>query len=135
MVRIHVGQPAGCSRTFAITPAAQSRNVANPTGSFTVEIPMIYIRFLQARQNALSLPTASDFNHQLNVRVTDLATPIVVSYRLPFPVWVLTGAGLLGLARSLAPEAAAQTSAATVVHDWSSAPMTEFEDGESPYAD
>ena len=43
---------------------------------------MIYSRFLQAPQKVRSLPTTSDLNHRLNVRVTDLATPIVVSYRL-----------------------------------------------------
>ena len=51
--------------------------------------------FLQARQNALALPTTSDFNHRLNVRVADLATPIVVSYRLPLLVWALPAAGLM----------------------------------------
>ncbi len=84
----------GYSRTFSIPAAAQAQRVPDPTGNFTVEIPMIYSRFLQARQNARSLPTTSDFNHRLNVRVTDLATPIVVSYRLPLLVWALTAAGL-----------------------------------------
>lgn len=51
-------------------------------------------RFLPACQNARTLPTTCDSNHRFNVRVTDLATPIVVSYRLPLLIWALTAAGL-----------------------------------------
>lgn len=86
----------GFQRTFAVEPAAQAQSVADPSGSFTVEIPMIYSRFLQARQNGRLLPTAVDFNHRLNVRVTELSGPITVTYRLPPVAWGLTAAGLLG---------------------------------------
>jgi hypothetical protein len=77
--------------------------VANPSGNFTTEIPMIYSRYLQVRQITVSLPTTSDFNHRLKVRVTDLVRPIVVSYRLPLLVWALTAAGLICAIIALRP--------------------------------
>jgi hypothetical protein len=86
----------GYWRRFALPPAVRSAHVPDPTGVFTVELPMIYNRFWLARQAGQTLDTAVDFNHRLIVRTTNLTDDIEIVYRLPASVWWLTGLGLAG---------------------------------------
>lgn len=86
----------GYQRVFAPEPIARADRIPDDSGYFTVEIPMIYSRFLTARQGGRPLDTAADFNHRLNIRTKDLTEDITVAYRLPWSAWLLTGLGLAG---------------------------------------
>lgn len=85
----------GYRRVFVAQPEALAQAVTDHTGAYTVEIPMVYSRFLRATQEGETLATTVDLNHRLNVRTIHPAAPIRVDYRLPGAVWWLTGAGVI----------------------------------------
>lgn len=84
----------GYQRVFVLAPGKARDRTPDPGGTFTIEIPMIYSRFLDARQAGSPLATTVDFNHRLNVRTSDPAGEITVTYRLPAIAWWLTALGL-----------------------------------------
>jgi hypothetical protein len=87
----------GYRRVFRLEASAQAAGHPDHTGRFTLEIPMIYSRFLTVWQNGRPLDTAVDFNHRLNVITDDLTGDITVEFRVPALAWWLSGVGLAGL--------------------------------------
>jgi len=90
-------EATGLRRTFGILPERLRDFSPAPSNGYVVEIPMVYNRFLVARQDDGPLKSWVDFNYRLNVRVPDLARPIVVAYEIPQPIWWLSAAGLAAL--------------------------------------
>lgn len=87
----------GYWREFRVAKQHTGQRAPDAKGLYTVELPMIFNQFSVPRQRGLRLAYESDFNHRILVRVADLTDPIVVDFELPWPVFFLTGLGLIGL--------------------------------------
>ena len=70
----------GLRRIFSVRSERARDFHPTAAGRYTLEIPMVYSRFLVGRQNGNLLPTWSDFNYRLNVQVNDLSESVEVVY-------------------------------------------------------
>jgi len=87
----------GLQRVFSAQQHLVGNYQPSSSGSYVVEVPMVYSRFLVARQDGMPLKAWVDFNYRLNIRTTDLRQLIVVTYEIPSPIWALTACGVAGL--------------------------------------
>ncbi|MBI5132488.1 MAG: hypothetical protein HZA66_23865 [Rhodopseudomonas palustris] len=87
----------GLQRVFSVQQDLVGNYQPSASGSYVVEVPMVYSRFLVARQDGAPLKAWVDFNYRLNIRTTDLRQPIVVTYEIPWLIWALTACGVAGL--------------------------------------
>lgn len=88
----------GLRRRFTVDPTKIANYEPSPSGGYVVEVPMVFSRYLVARQGDLVLKSWVDFNYRLNVRVRDLVQPIWVTYEIPRLIWWLTISGIAALA-------------------------------------
>jgi hypothetical protein len=93
----------GLRRTFSVRSKRARDFHPTAAGRYTLEIPMVYSRFLVARQNGNLLPAWPDFNYRLNVQVSDLLAPVDVVYQLPSWIWALAVSALAVLIALLVP--------------------------------
>lgn len=98
-------QSHGTWRMFSVRPERIKEFHSTANGRYVLEIPMVYSRFLVARQNGMPLAGWSDLNYRLNVQVSNLSQPVEIEYRLPGWIWALTWIALSILAGLLVWEA------------------------------